>query len=76
MGNEERRDTSGEDRREFASIGREAREEQSPAVGEAGTEEDRRRWEKTRDLHEEAKQVTDKADQSHLREGDHDHPEG
>ena len=59
------------DRRQFEKT-REVREEQTRNI----SEEDRRQWEKTRDLHEEAKQVTDKADQSHLREGDHDHPEG
>ncbi len=79
MGKEERRDTSGEHReedpREFENISRGVREGQSPTVGEEGTEEDRKQWEKTRDLHEEAKQVTDKADQLRPREGDHDHPE-
>ncbi len=82
MDEEERRDTSGEHReedpRDFENIGRGVREGQSPSVGEEGTEEERRQWERTRDLHEEAKQVTEKADESHLRlekEG-HDHPEG
>ena len=81
MDDEERRDTSGEHReedpREFENIDPGVREGQSPAVGEEGTEEDREQWEKTRDLHEEAKKITDKADERHQRgrEEDHDHPE-
>jgi hypothetical protein len=68
MDKEQRRDTSGEHRevsRDFESISREEREGQSPAVGEEGTEEERRQWEGTRDLHEEAKGVTAKADEPH-----------
>ena len=72
MDRQERRDTSGkhreEDPQDFENIGHEVRERQSPSVGEEGTEEDRRQWKKTRDLHEEAKQITEKADQSHRRE--------
>jgi hypothetical protein len=78
MDQEEQRDTPGEeqeDPRDFEGVGREVREGQSPSVGEEGTEEERGQWEKTRDLHEEAKQVTEKADARHRRgEGeDHDH---
>ena len=62
MGREERRGASGEqqeeDSRAFDNVTREERGGQSPSVGEEGTEEDRRQWEKTRDLHEEAKQIT------------------
>jgi hypothetical protein len=82
MGREERRDTSDEqkevDPRTFENISREERGEQSPSIGEEGTEEDRRQWEKTRDLHEEAKQITEKADEPHRKEGEenHDRPEG
>ena len=61
MDREEQRGASGEqqeeDSRAFDIVTREERGGQSPNVGEEGTEEDRRRWEKTRDLHEEAKQV-------------------
>jgi len=79
MDNEERRNTSGEheeeDPRGFENISREARERQSSSLGGEGTEEDRRQWERTRDLHEEAKQVTKKADESHrnVEEENHDH---
>jgi hypothetical protein len=82
MDKEERRDTSGEhqeeDPRAFENIGREEREGQSPSTGEEGAEEDRRQWEKTRDLHEEARQITEKADESHrkVEEGRHDHSQG
>ena len=69
MDKEERRDNSGEhqeeDPQDFENISREVRKRQSPSVGEEGTEEDRMQWEKTRDLHEEAKQITEKADASH-----------
>jgi len=69
MDKEERRDLSDEQREEdpqdFENISREVRERQSPSLGEEGTEEDRKQWEKTRDLHEEAKQITEKADASH-----------
>ena len=72
MDRQERRDTSGkhreEDPQDFENIGHEVRERQSPSVGEEGTEEDRRQWKKIRDLHEGAKQITEKADQSHRRE--------
>ena len=68
MDKEERRDNSGEQKEEhpkdFENISREVRERQSPSVGEEGTEEDRKQWEKTRDLHEEAKQITEKSDAS------------
>ena len=82
MGKEERQDTSGkhqeEDPQAFENISREERGGQSPSIGEEGTEEERRQWKKTRDLHEEAKQITEKADESHRKVGEenHDHPEG
>jgi len=69
MAKEERRDMSGERQEEdpqaFENISREEREGQSPSMGEEGTEEELRQWERTRDLHEEAKQITEKADESH-----------
>ena len=80
MDEEERRDASGkhreEDPQDFENISREVRKGQSPTIGEEGTEEDRRQWEKTRDLHEEAKQVTEKADKRHRKaeEENHVHP--
>jgi hypothetical protein len=62
MDREEQRGASGEQKEEdsqaFENVSREERGAQSPSVGEEGTEEDRRQWEKTRDLHEEAKQIT------------------
>ena len=67
MDREERRDTAGkhlEDPQDFENISHEVRERQSPSGGE----EDCKLWKKTRDLHEEAKQITEKADQSHRRE--------
>jgi hypothetical protein len=82
MDREERQDTSGErqeeDPRAFENISREERGGQSPSIGEEGTEEDRRQWERTRDLHEEAKQITEKADEPHrqVEEGNHDHSGG
>jgi hypothetical protein len=82
MDREERGDNSGEQKevnpRDFQNISREVRERQSPSVGEEGTEEDRKQWEKTRDLHEEAKQITEKADQSHrkVEEENNDHSQG
>ncbi len=54
MDKEERQDTSDEqeeDPRAFENVSREERGEQSPGIGEEGTEEDRRQWERTRDLH-------------------------
>jgi len=75
MDKEKRRDTSDkheEDPQDFENISREVRQGQSPAVGEEGTEEDRKQWEKTRDLHEEAKQITEKADASHRKTEEED----
>ena len=60
-----------EDSQAFDKAGRKVREGQSLQVGEEGTEEDRRQWEKTRDLHEEAKQISEKADARH-RKGQED----
>jgi hypothetical protein len=82
MHKEQRQDTSGEhqeeDPRGFEKVGHEVREGQSPSIGEEGTEEDRRQWERTRNLHEEAKQITEKADEPHrqVEEGNHDHSGG
>jgi hypothetical protein len=82
MGKEERQDTSGkhqeEDPQAFENISREDREGQSPSMGEEGTEEDRSQWERTRNLHEEANQITEKAEESHPKgeEGSHDRPQG
>ena len=82
MDKEERRDTSDEqkeeDPRAFENISGEVREGQSPSIGEEGTEEDRRQWEKTRDLHEEAKQITEKADEPprKVEQENHDHSQG
>jgi hypothetical protein len=79
---EERRDTSSErqeeDPRAFENISREEREGQSPSIGEEGTEEDRRQWKRTRDLHEESKQVTENADESNRKGegGRRDHSQG
>ena len=71
MDQAERRDTPGEhqkeDPRDFENISREAREGQSSSLGEEGTEEDRRQWEKTRDLHEEAERITEKAEETHRK---------
>lgn len=58
MNSDERRETTGEQRekdpRRFERATREVREEQSPGTSEEGTEEDRRQWEKTRDVSKEA----------------------
>jgi hypothetical protein len=54
MDKNERQDTSDEqeeDPRAFENVSREERGWQSPGIGEEGTEEDRRQWERTRDLH-------------------------
>jgi hypothetical protein len=67
LAQEERRDRAGrqEDEQSFEPVSREVREEQSPSVGEEGTEEDRKQWQKTRDLHKEAEKITEKADERH-----------
>ncbi|MDQ3863049.1 MAG: hypothetical protein M3317_06055 [Actinomycetota bacterium] len=74
MQTEERRNTSGEHQEEdpqgFENISREVREGQSPSIGEEGTEEERRQWEKTRNLREEAKRVTEKADELPRKAGE------
>ena len=69
MDQEERRNDAGrqEDPRDFEPVTRDVREGQSPNVGEEGTEEDRRQWQKTRDLHKEAEQITEKADERHRK---------
>jgi hypothetical protein len=82
MDEEERQYTLGkhqeQDPQDFENISREVRERQSPSLGEDGTEEDRSQWERTRDLHEESKQISEKAEESHrvVEEEDHDHSEG
>lgn len=67
MDEQERRDEAGgqSDPRDFETVDREVRERQSSRVGEEGSEEDRRQWEKTRDLRKEAGQITEKADERH-----------
>jgi len=71
MDKEERRDSSDEQKEEnpraFEKVSREERGRQSPNMGEEGIEEDRRQWEKTRDLHEEAERITEKADETHRK---------
>jgi hypothetical protein len=71
MDREEQRGASGEQKKEdsraFKNVSREQRGGQSPSVGEEGTEEDRRQWGKTRDLHEEARQITERADEFHRK---------
>jgi hypothetical protein len=71
MDREERPNKTGgqgeEDPQAFGNVDREVREGQSPQIGEEGTQEDRRQWEKTRDLHEEAKQISEKADARHRK---------
>jgi hypothetical protein len=64
MGQDERRDDAG-GQEDFEPVTREVREGQSPSVGEEGTEEDREQWQKTRDLHKEAEQISKKADERH-----------
>jgi hypothetical protein len=58
MDREEKRDEADkrEDPRSFEKITREEREEQSPRLAEEGAEEDRRQWQKTRDLRAEAEE--------------------
>jgi hypothetical protein len=81
MDKEERQDMRAnqeEDPQAFENISREEREGQSPSMGEEGTEEERRQWERTRNLHEEANQITEKAEESHPKgeEGSHDRSQG
>jgi len=54
-----------EDPRRFERIGREARKEQSPSISEEGTEEERRQWEKTRDMSKEIDAIPEQADERH-----------
>jgi hypothetical protein len=58
------------DPRRFESIGREVRKEQSPKAGEAGTEEERRQWEKTRDISKEIDAIPEEADEQHRQAPD------
>jgi len=55
----------GEDPRRFENIGREVRKGQSPSAGEEGTEEERRQWEKTRDMSKEIDAIPELADEQH-----------
>jgi len=69
MAQDEQRDATRrqreEDPRRFEQITREVREEQSPSIGEEGTEEDRRQWEKPRDMSEEVDAISEKANEQH-----------
>lgn len=71
MNQDERRDTTGgqreEDPRRFEKATREVRGEQSPRMGEEGTEEDRQQWEKSRDTSKEADAIPAEADEQHRR---------
>ncbi len=70
MNQDEQRDTAGgqwEDLRRFERTTREVREEQSPSTGEEGTEEDRRQWEKTRDISKEVDAIPERADEQHRK---------
>ncbi len=58
---EQREETrGGEDPRRFEK-GREVREEQTRNVSEEASEEDRRQWEKTRDMGKEVREVPQEA---------------
>jgi hypothetical protein len=59
-----------EDPRRFERIGREARKGQSPKPGEEGTEEERRQWEKTRDMSKEIDAIPEEADERHRQARD------
>ena len=65
MNQEEHRDTTGgkreEDPRRFEKTARGVREEQSPSTGDEGAEEDRRQWEKPRDISEEVAAIPEEA---------------
>lgn len=67
MNQDERRDATGGQREEdlgrFERASREVREEQSPGTGEEGSEEDRRQWEKTRDISKEAAATPEEDDE-------------
>jgi len=52
-----------EDPRRFERIGREVRKGQSPNTGEEGTEEERRQWEKTRDISKEIDAISEEAEE-------------
>jgi hypothetical protein len=75
MAQDERRDaTRGqreEDPRRFEQTTREVREEQSPGTGEEGTEEERQRWHKPRDISKEIDAISEEANEQH-REGRED----
>ncbi len=82
MNQEEQRDTAGgqreEDPRRFERTAREVREEQSPSTGEEGTEEDRKRWEKPRDISKEVDAIPEEAGEQHrqVREDQLEAPPG
>ena len=67
MDQDEQRDTTGgqreEDPRRFENIPREVREEQSTSTGEEVTEEDRRQWERTRDISKEVDAIPEEANE-------------
>lgn len=82
MDQDKQRDTAHrqreEDPRRFEKITREVREEQSPSTGEEGTEEDRRQWEKTRDISKEVDAIPEEANEQHrqIREDQLEAPPG
>ena len=69
MNQDEQRDTTGgkgeEAPRRFENTTREVREEQSPATGDEGTEEDSEQWEKPRDISEEVAAIPEDASEQH-----------
>ena len=75
MDQDEQRDTTRgereEDPRRFERTAREVREEQSPSIGEEGAEEDRRQWEKPRDISREVAAIPEE-DNEQCRQGRED----
>ncbi len=71
MNQDEQQDNTGgkreEDPRRFEKTTREVREEQSPSMGDEGTEEDRQQWEKPRDISEEVAVIPEEASEQHRR---------
>ncbi len=69
MNQDEQRDATRSQRedtpRRFEQTTREVREKQSPSMGEQGTDEDRRQWEKPRDLGEELAEIPEEAHEQH-----------
>ena len=60
---EGRGDQPEEDARRFENVGRGVREGQSPRPGEEGTEEERRRWQETRDIGKGVDAMPEEADE-------------